>query len=76
VEDGVVTEGASATAWIVKGKTLISRPLSNKVLPGITRKAVLAFLAETGFTFEERDLHARRGARRRGGLHHLRDQPS
>jgi len=54
VEDGVVTEGASATAWIVKGKTLISRPLSHKVLPGITRKAVLAFLAETDFTFEER----------------------
>jgi D-alanine transaminase len=54
VEDGVVTEGASSTAWIVKGKTLISRPLSNKVLPGITRKAVLAFLDETGFKFEER----------------------
>lgn len=54
VEDGIVTEGASSTAWIVKGKTLISRPLSNKVLPGITRKAVLAFLAETGFKFEER----------------------
>lgn len=55
VEDGVVTEGASSTAWIVKGKTLISRPLSNKVLPGITRKAVLAFLAESGFSFEERE---------------------
>jgi len=55
VEDGVVTEGASSTAWIVKGKTLISRPLSNKVLPGITRKAVLAFIAESGFTFEERE---------------------
>lgn len=55
IEDGVVTEGASSTAWIVKGKTLISRPLSNKVLPGITRKAVLAFLAESGFSFEERE---------------------
>lgn len=55
VEDGVVTEGASSTAWIVKGKTLISRPLSHKVLPGITRKAVLAFLAESGFSFEERE---------------------
>jgi D-alanine transaminase len=55
IEDGVVTEGASSTAWIVKGKTLISRPLSNKVLPGITRKAVLAFLAESGFAFEERE---------------------
>ena len=55
IEDGVVTEGASSTAWIVKGKTLISRPLSNKVLPGITRKAVLAYLAESGFSFEERE---------------------
>lgn len=55
IEDGIVTEGASSTAWIVKGKTLISRPLSNKVLPGITRKAVLAFIAESGFTFEERE---------------------
>jgi D-alanine transaminase len=54
IEDGIVTEGASSTAWIVKGKALISRPLSHKVLPGITRKALLAFLAETGFTFEER----------------------
>lgn len=54
VEDGVVTEGASSTAWIVKGKTLISRPLSHKVLPGITRKALLAFLGETGYAFEER----------------------
>ncbi|CAN7520455.1 D-amino-acid transaminase [Bosea sp. LjRoot237] len=55
IEDGVVTEGASSTAWIVRGKTLISRPLSHKVLPGITRTAVLSFLAESGFTFEERE---------------------
>lgn len=55
IEDGVVTEGASSTAWIVKGKTLISRPLSHKVLPGITRTAVLAFLSESGFAFEERE---------------------
>ena len=54
VEDGLVTEGASSTAWMVKGKTIISRPLSNKVLAGITRKALLAFLAETDFAFEER----------------------
>ncbi len=54
LEDGVVTEGASSTAWIVKGKTLISRPLSNKVLPGITRKAVLTYVGQTDYTFEER----------------------
>lgn len=55
LEGDTVTEGGSSTAWIVKGKTLISRPLSNKVLPGITRKAVLAFVAESGYAFEERE---------------------
>lgn len=54
IEDGVITEGGSSTAWIVKDKTLISRPLSQAVLAGITRKAVLTYLAESGFTFEER----------------------
>jgi D-alanine transaminase len=54
IEDGVITEGGSSTAWIVKGDTLISRPLSNDVLPGITRKAVLTYLAESGLRFEER----------------------
>ncbi|MCX7325024.1 MAG: D-amino-acid transaminase [Hyphomicrobiales bacterium] len=54
IEDGVITEGGSSTAWIVKGKTLISRPLSNAVLAGITRKAMLTYLAESGFAFEER----------------------
>ncbi len=54
IEDGVITEGGSSTAWIVKGKTLISRPLSPAVLAGITRKAMLTYLAESGFAFEER----------------------
>lgn len=55
LEGDVVTEGGSSTAWIVKGKTLISRPLSQKVLPGITRQAVLAFIEESGYAFEERE---------------------
>ncbi len=38
VEDGHVTEGTSSTAYIVKDKTIITRPLSNEVLPGIRRK--------------------------------------
>jgi D-alanine transaminase len=54
VEDGFVTEGGSSTSWIVKGDTLISRPLSNAVLPGITRRAVLTLLEESGYSFEER----------------------
>ncbi len=54
IEDGFITEGAASTAWIVKGSTLISRPLSHQVLPGITRQAVLTFLGKSGFSFEER----------------------
>lgn len=54
IEDGLITEGGSSTAWIVKGRTLITRPLSHAVLAGITRKAMLTYLAESGFAFEER----------------------
>ncbi len=57
-EDGVVTEGGSSTVWIVRGDTLVTRPLSTKVLPGITRQAVLAYLKETGMRFEERPFTA------------------
>ncbi|MFJ7438049.1 D-amino-acid transaminase [Methylorubrum thiocyanatum] len=60
VEDGVVTEGSSSTVFIVtKGGALVTRPLSHAVLPGITRKAVLALAAETGLAFEERLINAR-----------------
>lgn len=55
VEDGHVTEGTSNTAFIVLDeRRLITRPLSNAVLPGITRRMVMK-LAETGaITVEER----------------------
>jgi D-alanine transaminase len=55
VEDGHVTEGTSSTAFIVVDENrLITRPLSNAVLPGITRRMILK-LAESGvITVEER----------------------
>jgi D-alanine transaminase len=50
-----VTEGASSTAFIITAdKRLITRPLSNAVLPGITRVSVLALAREHGLTLEER----------------------
>lgn len=54
VEDGVVTEGSSSTAWIVKDGKLITRNLSNSVLPGVTRRSVLAICDELGLSVEER----------------------
>ena len=56
VEDGYVTEGTSNNAHIVtKDGVLVTRALSNKILHGITRKAVLALAKETGIKVEERN---------------------
>ncbi len=51
---GYVTEGASSNAWILAGDTLITRPLGNDILPGITRSVVLDIVAAQGFKLEER----------------------
>ena len=55
VEDGVVTEAASANAWIVDGEGhLITRELSHSILPGITRAGVLSLLKGSGIKLIER----------------------
>ena len=54
VEDGVVTEGTSNNAYIVKGNTIITRNLGHEILHGITRAAVLRFAREAQMTVEER----------------------
>lgn len=54
-EDGVVTEAASANAWIVTtGGILVTRDLSSALLPGITRQSVLNLLQHAGVRVEER----------------------
>lgn len=54
VEDGFVTEGTSSTAYIVKDDTIITRPLSNSILPGIRRKVLLQLCATHNVKLEER----------------------
>lgn len=55
VEDGFVTEGASSSAFIVTADgALVTRPFTRTVLPGITRLAITALIAETGLRLEER----------------------
>lgn len=53
-EDGIVTEGTSNNAYIVKGGTIITRELSHDILHGITRAAVLRFAREAQMQVEER----------------------
>lgn len=55
VEDGYVTEGTSNNAYIVKGNKIITRALSNDILHGITRAAVLRFAREAQMEVEERN---------------------
>lgn len=54
VEDGHVTEGTSNNAYIVKDNKIITRGLSNDILHGITRAAVLRFAQEAQMEVEER----------------------
>lgn len=55
VEDGYVTEGTSNNAYIVKDGKIITRGLSNDILHGITRAAVLRFAAEAQMEVVERN---------------------
>lgn len=58
--DGYVTECGSTSFFIVAGNSIQTRPLSNDILPGVTRRAVLALCAihdldlqEHKFTLEQ-----------------------
>lgn len=53
--DGKVTEGASANAWIVtKEGDVVTRALSNDILAGVTRHAMLDLVSQTGGKIIER----------------------
>ncbi len=54
VEEGCITEGTSSTAYICQGDTIITRPLSRSILPGIRRKSLLAMARQEGVRIEER----------------------
>jgi len=61
--DGSVAEGTVSNAFAVRGGTVATPPADGRILPGITRWAVLRLLAELGIPAEERvllpdDLHA------------------
>ncbi|MDW4549616.1 D-amino-acid transaminase [Defluviimonas sp. D31] len=53
-DEGVVTEGTSNNAYIVKGGKIVTRQLSEDILHGITRAAILRFAREAQMVVEER----------------------
>jgi D-alanine transaminase len=53
--DGLVTEGSSSTAFIITHSgAIVTRPNSTDILPGCTRRAVMALAESEGLTIEER----------------------
>ncbi len=55
LEDGTVTEGASTNMWLVTPSgTLVTHPLSAKILPGVMRDTVLRLAREAQFAVAER----------------------
>jgi D-alanine transaminase len=54
VEDGFVTEGVTSTAYIVKDGTVITRPLSNLILPGIRRRTLIEIAEKADIEIDQR----------------------
>ncbi|WP_243978581.1 D-amino-acid transaminase [Vibrio natriegens] len=55
IENGYVTEGGSSNAYIVtQDDVLVTRPLSNDILHGITRASLMTLAKELNLTIEER----------------------
>ena len=54
VENGQVTEGASSSAYMVKNDVLVTRSLSNAILPGIRRRTILELAERAKINVEER----------------------
>lgn len=57
-EDGHVTEASISNVFIVKDKTIITPPLSSRLLPGVTRKIMLSILRDySDFNVQETEIH-------------------
>ncbi|BDH45386.1 D-alanine aminotransferase [Salmonella enterica subsp. enterica serovar Choleraesuis] len=55
VREGLITEGASSNVFIVTQRgDIVTRHLGRDILPGITRQALLALVAESGNLLSER----------------------
>lgn len=53
-KDRIVTEASSSNVFIVKDDLVITPPLDNQILPGITRDLVIRSLANEGINVEQR----------------------
>jgi branched-chain amino acid aminotransferase len=57
--DRLVLEGASSNIFFIKGNTVYTPPLTQNILPGITRKVIIEICKENGIRIRERRIHYR-----------------
>ena len=53
-QDGVITEGGSSNAFMIRHNTVVTQPLTHTILAGVTRHMVLDIAEAAGFAVEER----------------------
>lgn len=53
-DDGFITEGSASNAYIVKGKEIITRPVTTSILKGTTRNALQNLCGSSEYIFTER----------------------
>ncbi len=54
VHEGMAIEGSHNNFFMVFGNTIVTHPLSNQILPGITREVVLELAGKLGVEVQER----------------------
>jgi len=54
VNEGMAIEGSHNNLFMVFGETIVTHPLSNQVLPGITREVVFDLAGSLGYEIQER----------------------
>jgi D-alanine transaminase len=52
-DDNFITEGSSSNAWIYQDRTLVTRPVSNSILNGITRTTLIRGLKKRKIKYKE-----------------------
>ena len=52
-ENGFITEGAVSNVFCCIDNTILTPPLTENILPGVTRKVILDLIQDTSFKYEE-----------------------
>ncbi|MEM7343610.1 MAG: D-amino-acid transaminase [Chloroflexota bacterium] len=52
--DGFVTECSATSFFFIKNNTIVTRPLSNDILPGVTRRSLISLSKEYELAMDER----------------------